>query len=419
MKQTPQIVQKSTPQAMARQPLAAGHPVHGGTVDALVAAMRPDVPLYVMRPDVLAETARDFVRQFPGEVMYAVKCNPDRLVLQTLYKNGVKAFDVASIEEVRAVRKVAPKAKPYFMHPVKSPEAIREAYNVHGVRAFVLDTVDELYKILNATRLAADLELFVRLALPKNDTALVDFSGKFGATPEQAAILLQKCRMVAPRVGLSFHVGTQTLEPLAYDRALGTAARVIDESGVYIDALDVGGGFPVQYPDSNPPPLAAFMDAIRAAAMKHGLAGIPLLCEPGRALVATCASLVVRVEQRRGSVLYLNDGTYGGLLEGGPLLRVRFPVRAVRAGRTGGKGQPMMDFSFMGPTCDSVDTMPGPFTLPADMKEGQWIEVGCMGAYGVVTRTNFNGFGRVRTVVLHEKTKAFSGGRPEKETAKP
>jgi ornithine decarboxylase len=390
----PTITAQSRP-----QPQVGGYPVYTGDSASVIAALRPDAPLYIVRPDVLAETARDFVRQFPGTPMYAVKCNPDRLVLQTLWRGGVKSFDAASIDEVRLVRKTLPKAKIYFMHPVKAPEAIAEAYNVHGVRAFVLDTVDELHKILKSTNLAADLELFVRLALPKNDKALVDFSGKFGARPDDAVVLLQKCRTVGAQVGVSFHVGTQSLEPAAYDRAIAWAADIVERSGVYIDALDVGGGFPVQYPDSNPPPLGDFMQTIREAADRYGFADVPLLAEPGRALVATCGSLVVRVEQRRGDMLYINDGVYGGLLDAGPLLRMQFPVHTFRRAR---KVAGTHAYSFAGPTCDSIDMMPGPFMLPPDMAEGQWIEIGCMGAYSGCVRTNFNGFGRARTIALYE-----------------
>ncbi len=381
-------------------PQVGGYPVYTGDSASVITALRPDAPLYIIRPDVLAETARDFVRQFPGTPMYAVKCNPDRLVLQTLWRSGVKSFDAASIDEVRLVRKTLPKAKIYFMHPVKAPESIAEAYNVHGVRAFVLDTVDELYKILKSTHLAADLELFVRLALPKNEQALVDFSGKFGARADDAIVLLQKCRTVGAQVGVSFHVGTQSLEPEVYDRAMAWAADVVERSGVYIDALDVGGGFPVHYPDSKPPPLGDFMRAISDAADRYGFAGVPLLAEPGRALVATCGSLVVRVEQRRGDMLYINDGVYGGMLDAGPLLKMRFPAQAVRKGR---KVAADTAYSFAGPTCDSIDMMPGPFMLPADMAEGQWIEIGCMGAYSGCVRTNFNGFGKARTIALYDQ----------------
>lgn len=373
-----------------------------GGIDDLVAEMKPVQPLYVLRPEQLARTAKEFTALFPGEVMYAVKCNPEKAVLQTLYKNGVKSFDVASIEEVRLAAKVAPKAKLYFMHPVKAPESIREAYAVHGVRAFVLDTQEELYKILQETDLAPDLELFVRLALPKNREALTDFSSKFGALPEDAMQLLQKCRPVAAKLGLSFHVGTQTTNPAVYARAIDTAMDVILKSGVKLDMLDVGGGFPVSYAGMAHPPLAQYMKTIAFAFKRCGLRDVQLLCEPGRALVAGSVSLVVRVEQRRGDLLYLNDGTYGGLFDAARWSGLRYPVRLI-----GGSGNTGVEpFRFAGPTCDSLDMMDGPFELPADIKTGDWIEIGNAGAYSRGLRSNFNGFGQAQTVALYDRSGA-------------
>jgi ornithine decarboxylase len=376
-----------------------------GTVDDIVADLKPHQPLYILRPEQLARTAKEFTALFPGDVMYAVKCNPEKAVLQILYKNGVRSFDAASIEEVRQVAKIAPKAKIYFMHPVKSPEAIREAYTVHGVRAFVLDTQEELYKILQNTDLAADLELFVRLVLPKNDEAMVDFSSKFGVLPEGAVELLRQCRAVASRLGLCFHVGTQSTNPTVYAKAIDTAAGVIMRSGVKVDVLDLGGGFPVSYPGREHPPLAQYMKVIAEAVKDSRLEGIPLICEPGRALVAASVSLVVRVEQRRGDLLYLNDGTYGGLYDashwaGG----LRYPVRMIRKGAMA--HPTLTPFRFAGPTCDSLDMMEGPFMLPADIKTGDWIEISNAGAYSQGLRSNFNGFGRSLTVALFERSGA-------------
>lgn len=391
---TPIVRRAGNPAAPAR---------HTGNVDELVADLRPDRPLYVLRPDRLARAAKEFLSLFPGDALYAVKVNPDKTVIQTLYRSGVKSFDVASIDEVRLAAKIAPKAKLYFMHPVKSPEAVREAYFTHGVRAFVLDTEEELFKIVRETGLAVDLELFVRLSLPKNGSAAIDFSPKFGAKPEEAAKLLVKARSVASRLGLCFHVGTQTADPAIYARAIAAAASVLEKSKVAIDVLDIGGGFPVPYPGEDIPPLSVYMDTITEALLRHGLSDIPLLAEPGRVLTAQAGSLVVRVEQRRGDTLYINDGTYGGLFDAGAQLKTRYPVRAIYARERKRKSAPLKNFSFAGPTCDSIDMMPGPFALPADIATGDWIEIGNTGAYSAVLRSNFNGFGQCLTALLVEK----------------
>ncbi|MCE7887600.1 MAG: type III PLP-dependent enzyme [Alphaproteobacteria bacterium PRO2] len=368
------------------------------SVEELILARRPARPLYVLWPEKIAAAAKDFMKAFPGEAMYAVKTNPDENVLRTLYQAGVRSFDAASIEEVRLVRKSAKKARIYFMHPVKSPEAIREAYTVYGVRDFVLDSEDELFKIVRETDLASDLNLYVRIALPRNGKSAIDFSSKFGANPDDAVKLLKSSRPVAQRLGLCFHVGTQTTDPAAYARAVDKAAQVIKKSGVTVDVLDVGGGFPVRY-DESVPSVEACVHALKAALVKNRLENMPLLAEPGRALVAEAGSLVVRVELRKDNTLYINDGTYGGLFDAGPLLKTKFPVRAYRA--DGAFEQPESAFRFAGPTCDALDVMEGPFMLPADIDMGDWIEVGNLGAYSRSLRTNFNGFGGSDALCLY------------------
>ena len=376
-----------------------------GTIEDVVAALRPARPLYVLWPKRIAQVAKDFMRAFPGTTMYAVKTNADENIIRTLAATGMRAFDAASIEEVRLVRRNAPKAKIYFMHPVKAPEAIREAYTQHGVRDFVIDTQDELFKILRETDLASDLTLFVRLGLPKNGKAAIDFSVKFGCKPAEAVKLLRACRPVSAKVGLCFHVGTQTTDPAVYTRAVQQAAAVIRESGVGIDVLDVGGGFPVSYADGEVAGPGIFIAALKTALDAEGLGRVPLLAEPGRALVAAGGALVARVELRKGNVLYLNDGTYGGLFDAGPMLKTRFPVRAHRAQDVNGgpMSTDLKAFKFAGPTCDSLDLMEGPFMLPADIKMGDWIEIGNTGAYSRSMRTDFNGFGASDAVCLYDK----------------
>lgn len=370
-----------------------------------VAQWQPEDPMHCVRPAVLTDTAAGFVGAFDratgGDVLYAVKCNPEPAVLRALWDGGVRHFDVASLGEVRLVRQMFPDAVLHFMHPVKSRQAIRDAYAQYGVRDFVLDDMAELEKILAETDNAADLGLIVRLALPRGAAAL-DLSGKFGAAADDAARLLRAARLVAPTIGVSFHVGSQMLDPAAWERALALAGRIIAESGVTVDVVDVGGGFPVAYPGETPPPLDDFMTAIA-----RGLAALDLpaqtriWCEPGRALVAAGASLVVQVMKRVGDVLYINDGVYGSLSDAGAQVGFRFPARLVRpSGRPAAEQE--TGFAFYGPTCDSADFMQGPFMLPADVEVGDWIEIGQLGAYGGCLRTAFNGFDQARLVEVSD-----------------
>jgi ornithine decarboxylase len=371
------------------------------SIDAVVARTRPSDPLLCLRPAVIASAARRFVDLFPGDVLYAVKCNPEPRVLRALWAGGIRHFDCASFAEVALVRKLLPAAEVHFMHPVKSRPAIRDAFDVYGVTNFAFDSADELAKILQETvpvGLVGDppvLGLFVRLALPKGG-AVYDLSGKFGAPLDEAVELLRAARPHAVRLGIAFHVGSQCLKPDAYARAMALAGEAIANCGVPVDIVDVGGGFPVSYPDMTPPPLADYIAAIEAGAAALP-AGVRLCAEPGRALVAGGGSVVVQVQLRRGDTLYVNDGVYGNLSDAGAL-GFRFPARRIRLGKADDPGERHADFVLFGPTCDTADRMRGPFRLPADMREGDWIELGQLGAYGACLRTGFNGFGRADLV---------------------
>jgi ornithine decarboxylase len=372
------------------------------SVDELVAMERPEEPMHCLRPATVEATARGFVEAFPGDVLYAVKCNPEPATLRVVHAGGVAHFDCASIGEIALVRQMFPDASIHFMHPVKSRNAIREAWARHAVRDFVLDSAEELAKILHetaATDVARELGLIVRLAMPKG-SAVLDLSGKFGAPPALAAELLRAARPHAARLGLSFHVGSQCLEPLAWRDALGLTGAVIRNAGVAIEVIDVGGGFPVPYPDVEPPPLGAYIAEIEAGFDRLGLPDAQLWAEPGRALVAGGASMVVQVQHRRGDSLYINDGVYGALADAGAL-GFRYPVRLIRPAAPL-PSRALVGYSFFGPTCDSADSMRGPFHLPADISEGDWIEIGQLGAYGGCLRTAFNGFDRARLVEVRD-----------------
>jgi ornithine decarboxylase len=373
------------------------YPVRRPTVDQVVAADRPEEPIHCLRPAAVGGTARDFVQSFPGDVLYAVKCNPDPGVLRALWEGGVRHFDCASLPEIRLVRDMFPDAAIHFMHPIKARGAIREAWARHDVRDFVLDSPDELAKIRSevaATGVSGRLGLIVRVALPKGGAKL-DLSGKFGADFEASVGLLRASRDYAAMLGVSFHVGSQCLDPLAWRDALELTGQVIRAAGVKMDVIDVGGGFPVAYPDQEPPPLGAFFAEIEAGFERLDLPGTRLWAEPGRALVAAGTSVVVQVQARRGDTLYINDGVYGSLADAGTL-GFRYPVRLIRPDAQA--VAETIGFSLFGPTCDSADVMRGPFSLPADTTEGDWIEIGQLGAYGACLRTAFNGFDRARIV---------------------
>jgi ornithine decarboxylase len=241
--------------------------------------------------------------------------------------------------------------------------------------------------------------------------AVYDLSGKFGAPPDEAARLLRAARPHAARLGIAFHVGSQCLDPEAYARAMALARQTIADCGVPVDIVDVGGGFPVSYPDMTPPPLSDYIASIEAAAAAIP-ADVRRWAEPGRALVDGGGSVVVQVQLRRSDTLFVNDGVYGSLSDAGAL-GFRFPARRIRLGKDDDAEEASADFALFGPTCDSADRMRGPFRLPADMREGDWIELGQLGAYGACLRTAFNGFGRVDLVEVADPPMLATPGYEE------
>ncbi len=368
---------------------------------SLVRAHAPTSPVTCLRPHTAVRAARYFKRNFPGQTLYAVKSNPRFEILDAVRGAGINHFDVASIVETRLVVERFPHARLSYMHPVKSRDAIAQAYFGCGVRDFALDSVDELTKIAAATDGARDLTLLIRLAVP-NDHAEFDLSAKFGIAPAEAGDLLIQARTIATKVGVSFHVGSQCMNPSSFGIALDRVGDVIRSSGVMLDIVDVGGGFPSLYRDMTPPPLDAYMREITTALERLPIgAACEVWAEPGRALVAEAASTLVRVDHRRADHLYINDGTFGSLFDAGVPGFV-YPVRAIRPHDRPDRrvSRRLTPYSFYGPTCDGMDYMKGPFLLPADMAEGDYIEIGQTGAYGSAMRTRFNGFYSDETAIL-------------------
>ena len=361
------------------------------SVEELVNTLKPDKPVYCIRKKSILSASSFFQKRFPGNILYAVKTNPHPEVIKTLLKSGIKQFDVASIEEIKAIKKYDQTAKCSFMHTIKSRESINEAYFKFGIKTFALDTKDELIKIIESTNNAKDLELFVSVAV-SNEHAEIDLSNKFGALNSEAAGLLRLVKQHSKKIGLSFHVGSQCMHPISYAKGISEIANIIKKTKIIPNYINIGGGFPTIYPDLVPPSLDSYFDEIKKGLENLKINNLPeIICEPGRALVAESGSTIVRVNLRKKQKLYINDGTYGTLFDAGTP-NIVYPSKMIKDNSNKIISKKLTAFNFYGPTCDSMDYMKGPFLLPNNIRENDYIELGQLGSYGLTFRTQFNGF---------------------------
>ena len=361
------------------------------SVEDLINQLKPEKPVYCIRKNSVTRASKFFQKNFPGDILYAVKTNPHPVVIKTIIESGINQFDVASIEEIKQIRKFTSSAKCSYMHTVKSPESIKEAYFKYDIKTFSLDTKEELIKIIKNTNNAKDLELFVRVAV-SNEHAEIDLSKKFGALNSESLGLLRLAKQYAQKIGLSFHVGSQCMHPISYSKGITEIGNIIKKTKIIPDYINVGGGFPTIYPDLIPHNLMEYFKEIKKNLKNLNLKKIPkIICEPGRALVAESGSTIVRVNLRKKQKLYINDGTYGTLFDAGTP-NIVFPSKMIKETSDKIISKKLTAFDFFGPTCDSMDYMKGPFLLPNNIKENDYIELGQLGGYGLTFRTQFNGF---------------------------
>ena len=362
---------------------------HFSDVRDVATALQPSYPVYCLRPQEIRRRARLFLDNFPGRVLYAVKCNPHPLVLEALYEEGIRHFDTASSSEVALIRESFADANAYFMHPVKARAAIQSAHDVYHVEHWVVDHMHELQKLAEVVPSRHGQAVLVRLAT-KSFGAAFELSDKFGASPQEAVALLKTVSHEGFQPGLAFHVGSQCRDPQAFRHAIALVREVLKNAEVAIHYLDLGGGFPTRYVDDTPPPLETFIAAICEELTPLRLRGdCVIMCEPGRALVASGCSLLTQVQLRKADEIYLNDGIYHSLSEAQGA-QIRYPVRLLRL--DGEASSTTRAFKAFGPTCDSTDVLPYALHLPQDVREGDWIEFGQIGAYSNAMRTTFNGF---------------------------
>ena len=269
------------------------------TVNELVNSLQPDYPVYCLRLNEIKKSVKFFKDNFPGKILYAVKTNPNEKIIKQIINNGINQFDVASLNEIKLIKKIKSDSKLHFMHTIKSKESISSAYFDYGVKSFSLDSKDELRKILDATNQAKDLELFVRIAI-SNEHAEIDLSRKFGALPSEALGLVRLCKDHSKKIGISFHVGSQCMHKISYSKGIREIGNIMKKTKIIPDTINVGGGFPSIYPDLHPEPLINYIDEIKKELKNLKLNKLPeIICEPGRSLVAESGSTIVKVILRK------------------------------------------------------------------------------------------------------------------------
>jgi ornithine decarboxylase len=363
-------------------------------IASVIEKLKPSEPTYVLHPAKFAVAAKRFLDSFPGDTLFAIKANPHPHVLDLVYGSGVRHFDTASLPEVELVKSRFPDAICHFMAPVRAVGAAKAAFNKYVVTDYVVDCDYELEKLLGEVGDANKLRIFVRISTPLGG-ALLELSSKFGTTPDDGARLLKRVAESGAAPGITFHVGSQCLSPFSYAQAIEMARRTADLAGVQLAALDVGGGFPGPYNNNDVPPYHWYFDTIREALATFGRP-IPVICEPGRALIAEGMSLITQVILRKDKSLYMNDGVYGSFDEltlpgwTGDYVHRVFSIDA--KGKVSEKSVGQSAFRVYGPTCDSLDVLPRPLALPDNIGPGDFIVFESIGAYSVAVRTNFNGF---------------------------
>jgi ornithine decarboxylase len=360
-------------------------------------SQQPENPVLFFAPSVLQATAQRFMAGFPGLVTYAVKANPGEEVIENLVAAGLSGFDCASPFEIDMIRRLAPEAAIHYNNPVRSRAEIAFAVE-RGVKSWSVDSHTELAKLIELVP-AQGCEISVRFKLPVAGAAY-NFGAKFGATEEVAAELLRKVAAAGFVPSITFHAGTQCTDPEAWASYIREAAVIARKAGVTIARLNVGGGFPSHRATGILPQLEAIFETIdRVTTEAFGADRPELVCEPGRGLCGDAFVLAARVKAvRDGTHVFLNDGVYGSLFELSQIgiidrIEVLDPAGNRRRGKTMGR-------ICFGPTCDSVDRLPGDVPFPSDIAEGDFAVIHGMGAYSTVTNSRFNGFGELSRVTI-------------------
>lgn len=362
-------------------------------------------PIFIIDHKVLRETYLQFKKYLPRvQAYFAVKSNPHPEIVRTLYKMGA-SFDVASMSEFEAVhdniKHLAAKKRQDFIwdkiiyaNPIKATETLEELD-----RYKILLTFDNIEEVKKIKKHAPNSGLVLRLQVP-NTGSVVELSSKFGCPSGEAVDLMVAARDAGLGVeGVSFHVGSQCTNFENYVQALNLSAHIFQEAesrGLKLQLLDIGGGFPAPY-DQQVKPFRELAKKINSEIERLFPKNIEILAEPGRFMVATCATLVAKVigkADRNGKrSYYIDDGiyhTYSGVL----CDHIPYAVKSFKKG-------PTQICSVFGPTCDALDTISLANELP-DLNIGDFVFTENIGAYTLASSTNFNGFPPAKVIHVNQ-----------------
>ena len=235
-------------------------------------------PLYLFSDGVLTNRVNEFQQSFNGELSYAVKANPEPMLLDCLWNAGVNSFDVASIDEIALIMNRYEGACCHYNNPVRSDEMTELAAHEYGVRSFAVDDEAGLAQV--AALGLREVEVSIRFKLDHFDAAY-DFGSKFGADITQATQLLKRAKQLGLVCSLTFHPGSQCTVPKMYQEHIKVAAHIAAEAEVKLRHLNVGGGFPLPYENTPISSLKDYMQIIHAAVDRcFGDDAPSLLCEP-------------------------------------------------------------------------------------------------------------------------------------------
>lgn len=368
-------------------------------IEQFLATNSPTSPCLVVDLDVIEQNYNVIAQGLPEAALYyALKANPAVPVLHRLVEQG-SSFDAASLQEIQACLDAGSKPDHIsYGNTLKKASDIASAHAL-GIDLFVFDSEGELDKLAQH---APGSKVYCRI-LTENGNAEWPLSRKFGCEIDMAIDLLVAAqdRGLVP-YGVSFHVGSQQVDPHQWDTAIERAAQVFSAvagHGITLKLLNLGGGFPARYRDDILE-FSEFSAAIQSSLTRRFGASVPdLMIEPGRAIAASAGVLqaeVVLVSKKRVDAerrwVYLDVGLFGGLAETlGEA--IKYDIKTQR------DGQPSGPVAIAGPTCDSADILyeHTVYELPLDLRAGDLVQIEAAGAYTTTyASVGFNGFEPLR-----------------------